>query len=58
MNDHEMNEFNDKLKRIVYNLVKNMDDLTQFEYLYDWDFTKKEVAELGFEELAKHYEKE
>lgn len=58
MNDYEMNDFNDKLKRIVYDLVKNMDDLTQFGYLYDWDFTKKEVAELGFEELSKHYEKE
>ena len=56
MSDNEMNDFNDKLKRIVYNLIKNMNGDEQFEFLYDWDFKNIEVEELGFKELLNDYE--
>lgn len=56
MNDYQMNEFNEKLKRIVYNLVKDMNDKEQFDFLYDYDFKNNEVEELGLKELLAQYE--
>ena len=55
MNDYEMNEFNNKLKKIVYNLIKNMNDEEQFDFLYDYDFKNNEVEELGLKELLAQY---
>ena len=56
MNDNEMNDFTDKLKRIVYNLIKDMNDEEQFDFLYDYDFKNNEVEELGLKEILNDYE--
>lgn len=55
MNDYQKNEFYEKLKRIVYNLVKNMNDEEQFDFLYDYDFKNNEVEELGLKELLGQF---